>query len=80
MLVFHVLGLREDPMVEGTRLAWRKSTFCGTSACVEVATSGGSVLVRDADDPDGAHLAFDRAGWKAFVDELSAGRLVRRSE
>lgn len=65
-------------MADGRRLAWRKSTFCGSSACVEVALGADGVTVRDSGDYDGPRLEFDRGGWTAFLGELSAGRLERR--
>jgi len=67
-------------MADGSGLAWRKSVFCGTNACVEVAFSADAVMVRDSGDRDGPRLAFDRGGWKAFLGELSAGRLGRRPD
>jgi hypothetical protein len=64
-------------MADGNGLDWRKSGFCGSSACVEVAISADAVLVRDAADRDGGQLTFERAGWAAFMAELAAGRLAR---
>lgn len=55
------------------RLLWRKSRFCATNACVEVAGDGTSFQVRDSADPGGARLAFDRAGWASFIAALRSG-------
>lgn len=52
---------------------WRKSSFCGNSACVQVATVGGGVVVRDSEDPSGPVLAFTRDEWAAFVAGVNAG-------
>lgn len=51
-----------------TALAWRKSSYSGSNggACVEVATAGPSVAVRDSNHPEGPLLAFpaDRTDGK----------------
>jgi hypothetical protein len=52
---------------------WRKSTRCGSNACVEVANVAGTYLVRDSKDPDGAVLRFSVQEWAAFVDGVKAG-------
>jgi hypothetical protein len=56
-------------MVEGNmQLVWHKR--CGTQACVEIARSGDSVLMRDSQDPDGSRLTFGQADWAAFVEAI----------
>lgn len=52
---------------------WRKSSFCGNSACVEVATAGDEFLVRDSKNSDSPVLKFTRDEWAAFVAGVSAG-------
>jgi Domain of unknown function (DUF397) len=54
-------------------LNWRKSEFCGSSACVEVAAGNGAYFVRDSKNPDGPLLAFDNAEWSAFLAGVRAG-------
>ncbi|WP_432980931.1 DUF397 domain-containing protein [Dactylosporangium sp. CA-233914] len=54
----------------GETLAWRRSSFCGSDACVEVASTADVILVRDADNPSGAQLTFTRADWEAFIAGL----------
>jgi Domain of unknown function (DUF397) len=57
-----------------TAVAWRTSSYSGDNggACVEVGTTGPAVAVRDSKHPDGTHLAFAAATWKAFTDQLKA--------
>lgn len=52
--------------------AWRKSSYSGGSTpnCVEVATGGGAVLVRDSKSPQTPALRFDRATWSQFLTRL----------
>jgi len=58
--------------------SWRKSSRSGASgACVEVATAGDRVLVRDSKSPDGPRLAFTRPAWAAFVDGAATGEFDR---
>ena len=47
---------------------YRKSSFSQERhACVEVATGGDSVLVRDSKNPNGPKLTFTLQEWTAFV-------------
>lgn len=50
-------------------LAWFKSSYSGGEGgeCVEVATSGGTVLVRDSKDVTLPHLSVSHTGWADFV-------------
>jgi hypothetical protein len=54
---------------------WRKSTRCGTNACVEVAMpfvdERGPVRLRDSEAPDSI-LTFDQKMWRAFIKAVSA--------
>jgi Domain of unknown function (DUF397) len=52
---------------------WRKSRFCESGACVEVADIDEIVAVRDGKAPNGAMLQFTRSEWRAFVDGIRAG-------
>ncbi|GIF19824.1 hypothetical protein BJ973_006866 [Actinoplanes tereljensis] len=54
-------------------LQWKRSTRCTSGTCVEIATVGGTYLVRDAKDPDGAVLHVGAAGWAAFLSAVKAG-------
>jgi hypothetical protein len=51
---------------------WRKSSFSanGGEACVETASEGGTVLVRDTTDRDGGTLAFAAGAWAKFTASL----------
>ncbi|MFC4997012.1 DUF397 domain-containing protein [Dactylosporangium cerinum] len=48
-------------------LIWRKSRFCASNACIEVATGADGQLVRDSTDPDGPRLSFDSTSWALFI-------------
>lgn len=50
-------------------LRWRKSSHSDPDgpACVEVASTGAAVAVRDSKDPDGPTLSFSRNDFAAFV-------------
>jgi hypothetical protein len=51
--------------------AWRKSSYSGGneggSNCVEVASSGGQLAVRDSKSPGRGELAVSPAEWRAFL-------------
>ena len=51
-------------------LRWRKSSKSGSGQCVEVATDGEQVFIRDSKDPSGAVLAFDRCAFKDFITHV----------
>jgi hypothetical protein len=54
--------------------AWRRSTRCGTNACVEVSMGGeGSNLMRDSKLKASPILAFGDQAWVSFLDGIRAG-------
>lgn len=60
-----------------SEVSWRKSTYSGGSGgnCVELASQGGQVLVRDTKQAGtGPELTFSASAWRRFV---SRRRLVR---
>jgi Domain of unknown function (DUF397) len=52
---------------------WRKSRYCGSAACVEVAKVDGSYLVRDSKIPHSPVLSFTESEWDAFARGMRAG-------
>ena len=60
-------------MVEMNVPAWRKSSRCGTSTCVEVAKVDDQYMIRDSKNPEAAALTFTEEEWVAFVEGVSAG-------
>ena len=54
----------------GEAPTWHKAATCGSSACVEIAFTADSILVRDSEDPSGARLKFNFADWGAFIAGL----------
>jgi hypothetical protein len=64
---------RQGEMDKVNVAQWRKSTRCGSSACVEVAKVDDRFLVRDSKDPRGTVLSFTEQEWQAFVEGIEAG-------
>lgn len=56
---------------------WRRSSYCGTNACVEVATTGTGALMRDSKLDDSPILGFTRSGWAGFLEAVKAGEFDR---
>jgi len=52
---------------------WRRSSYCGTNACVEVARIPGGVLLRDSKNPDVAPFVFSSQEWATFMKGVRAG-------
>lgn len=55
-------------------LAWRQSSFCKESGCVEVAFSGGAVFVRDSKSPNDSILEFSGFNWQTFLYAAMTGK------
>ena len=51
---------------------WRKSSYSGGNggSCVETASDGAIVLVRDTTDRDGFTLSIPADAWAEFTDSL----------
>lgn len=49
---------------------WKKSTRCGTGACIEVADSLPHVYVRDSKEVDGELLNFSEDAWTSFINNI----------
>ena len=50
---------------------WRKSSYSGgDNNCVEVATTGTRVAVRDSKNRPGAALNVSASAWRAFTGDL----------
>jgi hypothetical protein len=59
-----------------TPTTWRKSTYSiSTQNCVELATTGDHVLMRDSKRAEAGHLTFNRGAVAALVASAKAGHL-----
>jgi hypothetical protein len=58
-------------------MPWKKSTRSGANGCVEVALAPISVAVRDSMNPSGPIVRFTPDAWRAFIDDVRAGRYDR---
>jgi hypothetical protein len=56
-------------------VTWRRTSFCGTAECVEVAQQDQMILIRDSKDPSHVPLRYTRAEFKAFAEGIKAGEL-----
>ena len=53
---------------------WRKSSYSGSgNNCVEVATAGAQVAVRDSKNPGGPEVACTRAAWRDLLTAIKSG-------
>jgi hypothetical protein len=52
---------------------WRRAAACGDAGCVEVASVGDQVAVRDSKDRRSAILVFSAIEWQAFVAAVRVG-------
>ena len=60
------------------RAVWRKSSHCADNTCVEVASTGDRVLLRDSKDRGGPVLQFSRRQWAVFVRRVRGGEFGAR--
>ena len=62
------------PEIDRAVAAWRKSSYSGGneggSNCVEIASSGGRLAIRDSKDPARGELAVSPAAWRMFIGQL----------
>ena len=49
---------------------WRKSSLCEQETCVETASAGPGVLVRDSKDVTIPPLRFGGVSWGAFIERV----------
>ena len=50
---------------------WRKASYSnGTGQCIETASGGGVIVVRDTVDRGGVTLSVPASAWAAFVGTL----------
>lgn len=64
--------------VDGARaadsaLGWRRSTFCASGECVEVAAENGMILIRDSKLPE-MILRVSVGDFQAFARGVRAGQ------
>lgn len=56
-------------------LQWRTARrSVGNGACVEVAPTAGTILVRDSKDQDGAIMQYPGTIWRTFIGATKSGR------
>lgn len=72
------VGMTKHPRERGTpdlsRTHWRTSTYSGGNGdCVEVASLGHAVAVRDSKHPADPSMLVSPNGWRSFIHEVRAG-------
>lgn len=67
---------RKAPVTPPDTIAWRKSTRCGSNACVEVSRDGDNYLMRDSKNPRQPALRFGQAEWEDFLGGIQAGNFA----
>lgn len=61
--------------VEYRGLVWRKAQrSVNNGACVELASAGGRIAVRDSKDPGGPVLLYGPKDWHAFLAAAKQGK------
>jgi hypothetical protein len=66
--------------MSGTDVAdWRRSTYCSSGGCVEVAREGQDIVVRNSTDGDNV-VAFAPDAWTDFVQAIRDGEFDLPSE
>lgn len=58
-------------------LRWRKGSRCRLENCVEAATDGTAVLLRNSTDPAGPVLSFSRSAWAGLLEGIRDGDFGR---
>jgi hypothetical protein len=53
--------------------AWRRSSKCANSECVEVASERDMILLRDSKSPETPAFRYTKQEFRAFLDGVKAG-------
>lgn len=53
--------------------SWRVSSRCDGGACVMVGHHEGAILIADAAQPNGPHIAYTLAAWRDFLLGIMQG-------
>jgi hypothetical protein len=61
-------------------MAWRRSSACIPSNCVEVASDGHEVWIRDSAAPAGPVLHVTGPAWREFLRRLAAREALAAKE
>lgn len=61
--------------VTESEAAWRRSSRCGSTTCIEISRDGGDYLIRDSKNPEVPPLRFGHGEWVAFLDRIQYGDL-----
>jgi hypothetical protein len=60
--------------LELTEAGWRRSTYCGSTSCVEIAfTADGGVAMRDSKAPEQPAKVYSADEWQQFVAGVRDG-------
>jgi len=71
----YATGRSGNPHMDLSAVAWRKSSYSsgGGNECVEIATPGALIAVRDSKDPRGPALLLDRRAFGALTGRIKRG-------
>jgi predicted secreted Zn-dependent protease len=61
----------------GGKLVWHRSRACESGACVEVATTSDTVMVRSSANPRGIPVTMSRDEWQEFLAGVKSGAFDR---
>ncbi|GII31049.1 DUF397 domain-containing protein [Planotetraspora mira] len=69
--------MRSSRSAHFSDLDWRTASRCTGGNCVEVATAGEIVAVRDSKDPEGPVLVYTASEWSEFAAKVRKGQYDR---
>lgn len=53
--------------------SWRRSSFCASGECAEVAQTNGMIVMRNSRGPLGQVVHYSPDEWQTFVQGVKAG-------
>lgn len=64
--------MRFNAAIRRVQPQWRRSTYCASNECVEIASLNGVIMLRNSTEPRNV-VRYTSAEWRSFTTGLKAG-------
>jgi Domain of unknown function (DUF397) len=67
--------MTSDEVGQAAAPAFRRSSFCASGECIEVARRDYTITLRDSTQPRGTMLHYASSDWASFIRNIKSGKL-----